>query len=678
MEIQNTHQAAQVSGIEANKFGFEMNAKMYDILISKMYTNKPAAVIRELSANAWDAHVEANNTDTPFELHLPTWLDKTFSIRDFGTGIPHDTFEHIYTNVGSSTKEDTNDLIGGFGLGSKTPFTMTDTFMVENIHDGEKTTWVCFKDKGEPQVSQIARENTNDPSGLKVSFAFDEGDVLEFVKQVPKQLKYFPVKPVITGGEGEVNFPELPDGWETADYFYTSNNKWAETAYVVMGNVCYDLDIQHFEYEYRTILRYGLTLKMPIGSVDIPPSRENIEMTPRTTAAIKSRLVNIKKEYTKSLQADVNKCIDKYQLSLLFSNSNLSIVDVSSLTWKGDNLSSNYPRLQVSTVQGYGVKTIEKRCRNPYKSTVINEYSRSAINRGDMSFYVNDLGHGSNRHIKEHVDNKEWGHNIVFHVHHVPKKTFESRVIQAQKDLELSIGQKPKLLSSVIGKVEKTKAKTTRKKVDQLFTLRKGVDLSFGVSTILEKLEEVPTTPCYYVELKNWTFVGDFPILEAIQFGLTNHLDRPLVFVRTKSISKLPDTCVRLTKDILDTFKLKILTESIKALKLNEAWRVTCNPVTYVEEFAIKTEDKKLKTYIRYSRYVRNLEDTTDRLAPSLYQNLWGDVGYTPAPSVKLQDMRKYYEDVKDVLYWLRPSHGTSYTHRLTTLLKLMNKQENQ
>lgn len=312
MEILNIHQQAEISGIQAAAFGFEMNAKMYDILISKMYTNKPGAVIRELSSNAWDAHKEAGKEDTPFEIQLPTWLDKTFSIRDYGTGIPHDKFEHIYTNVGSSTKEGTNEFIGGFGLGSKTPFTMTDTFMVENWNSGVKTTWICFKDKGVPQVSKVNEEPSSEASGLKVSFSFDSNEVPEFTKQITKQLQFFPVKPVVTGGEGNIAFIPLPIGWETKEYFYRNSKDSRgyvdRSSYVVMGNVAYDLASTYFDYQYRHIFDAGLIIKVPIGAVDIPPSRENLEMTPRTIAALTKVLNVIKTDYEKDTKVKLDAC----------------------------------------------------------------------------------------------------------------------------------------------------------------------------------------------------------------------------------------------------------------------------------------------------------------------------------------------------------------------------------
>ncbi len=78
-------------------FRIEANAKAFDILSSKIYTDVPLAIVRELSTNAFDAHVENNCADKPFDVKLPNALDPEFAIRDFGPGLSDENIETIYT-----------------------------------------------------------------------------------------------------------------------------------------------------------------------------------------------------------------------------------------------------------------------------------------------------------------------------------------------------------------------------------------------------------------------------------------------------------------------------------------------------------------------------------------------------------------------------------------------------
>ena len=74
MIIEQLQPAAQVTGVQASQFGMKLNSKMYSILTDRLYKNKPGAVIRELSCNAYDSHVMAGKEDVPFEIHMPSWL----------------------------------------------------------------------------------------------------------------------------------------------------------------------------------------------------------------------------------------------------------------------------------------------------------------------------------------------------------------------------------------------------------------------------------------------------------------------------------------------------------------------------------------------------------------------------------------------------------------------------
>ena len=50
----------------------ESNEVMFDILSNKLYQYKIRAVLRELSTNAYDAHVVAGIPEIPFKIELPT------------------------------------------------------------------------------------------------------------------------------------------------------------------------------------------------------------------------------------------------------------------------------------------------------------------------------------------------------------------------------------------------------------------------------------------------------------------------------------------------------------------------------------------------------------------------------------------------------------------------------
>jgi hypothetical protein len=683
MEIQNIHQSAQVQGVEANAFGFEMNAKMYDILISKMYTNKPAAVIRELSANAWDAHVEAGKADTPFDLHLPSWLDKTFAIRDYGTGIPHDKFEHIYTNVGASTKEETNDLIGGFGLGSKTPFTMTDTFMVENFHGGIKTTWLCFKDKGEPQVTKVAEEESKESSGLRVSFSFDEGDVPEFTKQVPIQLRYFPVKPKITGGEGTVTFKKLPDGWETQDYFYTTNDDWRSKNFVVMGNVAYKLDSGEFDYSLRSIFNKGLTIKVPIGSVDIPPSREHLEMTPRTKKYITEVLHRIRREYVQGLQNQLDKCTTSFEARKVIYDANGSLInDYTVLTWNKEKVPWNVWRNgYIRSVAGLPLRTVQRRYANVYRST--GAQMRGVID-GTLKFYVMDLGIGFSQFINENHSAHDLSKVVIVHVPPAPKATYDDRVSQAIKDCEEELNVKPALLSSILGKpVPKPKAPPTpkdknRSEPNQVFRVKDSNNIP-EEGTLRYHMEEQTDIPTdgYYLEIHGAQIKTDLQIRVLLRSGLMHFLDKPLYFIRAKTIAKLGKGMEILTDDVLKSFIPDII-KIHKEQRNRRQLLSSMHRVNKLERSILPVlRDKSIAAYVRYASYIlkqTTLHDDldTDRLHRIIMKKA---LEYTPTLNPKVKKLKEKYEPIHRLVRQITSSwNKQSNQENIDTFVKLITE----
>ena len=84
------------------------------LLSSNLYSDPEQSFIREIVSNAWDSHVEAGTTDTPvivrFKRGNNGW---EVTIRDFGTGLSPERFKEVYCNIGSSTKRESNEFIGG-------------------------------------------------------------------------------------------------------------------------------------------------------------------------------------------------------------------------------------------------------------------------------------------------------------------------------------------------------------------------------------------------------------------------------------------------------------------------------------------------------------------------------------------------------------------------------------
>lgn len=86
-------------------------------VLAKLYDNPVEAAIREYVSNAYDANVEAGSTE-PVHLHVPTEDEPYLEVSDTGNGLDYLGIVSVFANFGTSTKRDSNEFIGGFGIGS--------------------------------------------------------------------------------------------------------------------------------------------------------------------------------------------------------------------------------------------------------------------------------------------------------------------------------------------------------------------------------------------------------------------------------------------------------------------------------------------------------------------------------------------------------------------------------
>jgi hypothetical protein len=118
-----------------------------EILRDTLYQDKIGTVLREYGANAWDAHVEAGKADVPIKVTVPTVLVKELVIRDYGAGLSKEDAMAVFTQYGYSTKRGTDDAVGMLGIGSKSGFAYSDTFMVTSWHGGKKMVFSAVLDE---------------------------------------------------------------------------------------------------------------------------------------------------------------------------------------------------------------------------------------------------------------------------------------------------------------------------------------------------------------------------------------------------------------------------------------------------------------------------------------------------------------------------------------------------
>lgn len=282
---------------EIGEFKIRNSAKAFGILSSGLYANKIRAVIRELSCNAVDSHVAAGKKDTPFDVHLPNTIEPWFAVRDYGVGLNHDQVCNIYTTYFESTKTNSNDFIGGLGLGSKSPFAHTDNFTVTATKDGKQGIYTAFiNEAGVPSIALMTEFESTDPNGVEVKFAVtNTSDFNKFESEARKVFGYFTLQPVVSGTSGfrPMVIKYIEKNVIPGINYMGNDNGYSQSSVAVMGNVPYGIDVPNPETNLgglAQLLGCGLELHFNIGEIDFQASREGLQYNAQTIAAIKAKL----------------------------------------------------------------------------------------------------------------------------------------------------------------------------------------------------------------------------------------------------------------------------------------------------------------------------------------------------------------------------------------------------
>ncbi len=293
------------------------NTIMQLILSKNLYSDPIESIVRELSINACEAHFDAGHNNQ-FDVHLPTYANPEFTIRDYGTGLSKEKLETLYTTYGASTKRQSDEYTGGFGIGSKSPFAYADMFYVTSYHNGIKYLVINSQNaRGEFVYDILVEEETNEPNGLEITFEVKSNDVNKFSESAQRVYKWFAVPPKINTNI-TITKPkaiETGPGWEVTKYcsYYESG-----TSFLVVGQVAYKIDSSHFKGDAKTVLdKCSMVIHAGVGEISIAPNRETIKYSKLTVDQISEILLNFHKYTKDKVEKAVVGCNSVWEARLL-------------------------------------------------------------------------------------------------------------------------------------------------------------------------------------------------------------------------------------------------------------------------------------------------------------------------------------------------------------------------
>lgn len=291
----------------ARKCGVKAGAAAWKIMTDNLYAYKERAIIRELSTNCIDSLRKAGKPLNDWVLTLPNSSSNLLIFEDHGIGMDENDIG-VYTTLFDSTKSDSNDETGMFGLGAKTPFAYTKQFMVESSKNGLKNIYdIHIAEDGCPDCVKINPEPIpTDKTGTKITLVIKNEDYEKFYEGLAFSAVTWPGLPVLNGADDFYY-------WLKRRYYFSDSGENAlkatnlaytkskvvdnDSTYSVggrftleMGSVLYKISI---DPNFSLLPNTRYVIHANIGDVDIQPSREELQYSDKTLAYLNKMMPSV-------------------------------------------------------------------------------------------------------------------------------------------------------------------------------------------------------------------------------------------------------------------------------------------------------------------------------------------------------------------------------------------------
>ena len=674
-----------------------MNAKMFDVLSNSMYEDKIGSIIREVSSNALDGHIKAGCPEKPFTIHVPNAIEPWFSVKDEGVGMSDEDIQTVYSTYGESTKDQSNDEIGAFGLGSKTPFSYTDQFTVISIHANVKRTYSAFRgNDGLPVINLLAEEPTTEHSGVEVHMAVNKEDFNEFKQKIIRQLKFFAVKPTLVNNMDDITFPAMDEGItyesDLVTVYSGKSSSWGgnipdpiQDLWLIQGGVSYKLNLEYLNLKNNEVKSFAHALenqnafiRFPIGDISVTANREAIAYEPHTVDSITRRLTQIAQEMTsevhKELKAEkslwqriaiYNKQMDVMQRAIK------NLPDFATL-FDGADYSRSRMVFSVTPLDTEGFRAVqmakyEYRPRGTY-GTYITKVKRKVVGTDtgrygeqvtlepldNMRVFIRDTGSKPMARIQMLCDDEDYPAILVVESK-VGSDIDHKYIRKIAKLLHMPVSRIEKLSDLPAPKVTRTGKPADKRPRAFKFDGHKVTDSSRDWEPLFDDIDDIG--PAIYIPMDRHTLVGDTTrdmAYKRVRFMLVasnqGMFDMPVIAVNNQTRQRIEDGKIGAelvwwddaVEKLLD--KLKASVSTFTSIKKYEGFKQGLGHYSIVQKlWAMDSLDTTaLPTIEKIGAVSRRVDQLTDRLGGDP-MNIMGN--YHDLLGLDSDDLSAIYKD---------------------------------
>lgn len=308
---------------DLKEFEVSRDPILMKMLSMGLYSNPMRTMIQEVISNAWDSHCVSGRKDIPIDISVSE-LDG-LTIRDHGLGIPDNDMHSIYCIYSNSTKRDDPNQIGGFGLGTKSPFAYTESFTVISRNEENCNTYLISRksDTGEdiPSINSIFLSTNikNNDTGLTVNIPIkDYSDYIQITNYIKELTFLSGIKYNITTDTQDEKL-NISYGLKSNEFYFRENNYYTDhKIWAVYSGIKYKIPFnKEYSKEYKYILNFlsnndEIFIEFSPNSLIPLPNREELNLSEFTLENITQKLEFIYSYMQDNLEDSVNIIIKNF------------------------------------------------------------------------------------------------------------------------------------------------------------------------------------------------------------------------------------------------------------------------------------------------------------------------------------------------------------------------------
>lgn len=293
MKLENTSETVVLQdGASCDQINMSLDMESANILMNilskNLYSDPIGSTVRETTSNGLDSHRKAGVTEAIIvSLKVNQQSNYEFSVEDFGVGLDHNDVEKIISKYGKSTKRQSNEELGMFGLGFKSPLAYSSSFYFVCRKNGIERKYMLAEGEDVNTIDLLYETSTDKRNGVKVIVPVKFQDRYIFKEKINNQLAYFENVYFDVNVQNNV----ITNNFQIyrSENFQFSEINTDTYLHLCLDNVYYPLDFQKLGISAINI-PVGLRFNLSDG-IFPTPNRETIIYTSKTKQLILDKLI---------------------------------------------------------------------------------------------------------------------------------------------------------------------------------------------------------------------------------------------------------------------------------------------------------------------------------------------------------------------------------------------------